>query len=441
MRTPEVLPENRAEITLVPVRFSLTGDGTRNAGFTRRTGLSLGYTQGLIDGLEVGILVPFLMHEPNRAGGIPLAAKDNGLGNVPLAAKVRLLQRSIFRLSADAQLELPTARKSDEYGTGDLGFGAGLLGSVDAGPVVLSGTVGYATSDYCLRCTQSGSQLPEPRSVPVVKAAGGASFAFSEGYEAFTELHARKANNGRNHDRFDGDPDLYALAGGRIPVHKRITVTGYGGLGLHEGANTKALAAVVLHYDFGSRILKSRRRPVAAVDSAPAPAPVVTPAPAPVATPVPTTVVIATPAPTPTPDPVVAAPTSTPEPVSVAKVTVTEKEIEIKDTIQFELGKATVNADSLFVMDGIAKALRENPRVKLVTIEGHTDSTGSPSVNMALSRARALTIRDLLIDRGVEPARLEAVGLGDTKPVADNKTRDGRVMNRRVEFKITDRSN
>ena len=70
-------------------------------------------------------------------------------------------------------------------------------------------------------------------------------------------------------------------------------------------------------------------------------------------------------------------------------------------------------------------------------IEGHTDATGPDAYNMKLSKARANAARSYLIEQGIESSRLEATGYGETKPIATNKTKEGRAENRRVEFKVT----
>jgi outer membrane protein OmpA-like peptidoglycan-associated protein len=72
----------------------------------------------------------------------------------------------------------------------------------------------------------------------------------------------------------------------------------------------------------------------------------------------------------------------------------------------------------------------------VVEISGHTDNVGNPADNMILSQDRANTVRNYLIKKGVESNRVTAVGFGDTKPVADNITSQGRQMNRRTEVKI-----
>jgi OOP family OmpA-OmpF porin len=71
-------------------------------------------------------------------------------------------------------------------------------------------------------------------------------------------------------------------------------------------------------------------------------------------------------------------------------------------------------------------------------IEGHTDSTGSDAYNQRLSEQRAKAVRDYIVSKGIDPSRLEANGVGESQPVADNKTAEGRAQNRRVVLRRTD---
>ena len=104
--------------------------------------------------------------------------------------------------------------------------------------------------------------------------------------------------------------------------------------------------------------------------------------------------------------------------------------------IYFDTGKATIKPESYPILDRVAEFLKANPKA-IVEIQGHTDSVGSASYNMRLSQARAEAVRNYLITyHHIDPSRLIAKGYGETMPIADNTTREGRAMNRRVEFKI-----
>jgi len=110
-----------------------------------------------------------------------------------------------------------------------------------------------------------------------------------------------------------------------------------------------------------------------------------------------------------------------------------ERKVLVLRDVNFEVGKASLTAASREILDEVASSLKSIPEVR-VEVAGHTDSTGSRALNQRLSQARAETVRQYLIDRGVEPHRLTARGYGPDQPVADNNTPDGRAMNRRVEL-------
>ena len=104
-------------------------------------------------------------------------------------------------------------------------------------------------------------------------------------------------------------------------------------------------------------------------------------------------------------------------------------------TILFDTGKSSIKAESTAVMVDIILILKEYPTAKF-TVEGHTDSVGSVKLNQRLSESRALSVKDFLVEEGIEEFRLSAVGYGEEKPMATNNTRNGRKQNRRVEINL-----
>lgn len=104
--------------------------------------------------------------------------------------------------------------------------------------------------------------------------------------------------------------------------------------------------------------------------------------------------------------------------------------------VLFDVGKSDLRFNAARQLDRLAAFLREYPDRK-VDIEGYTDSTGSSESNQTLSEQRAGAVRRALIDRGVAADRIDARGLGEASPVADNATAGGRAMNRRVEVVIS----
>ena len=119
-------------------------------------------------------------------------------------------------------------------------------------------------------------------------------------------------------------------------------------------------------------------------------------------------------------------------------VVVTETKIELKQTVFFETNRAVIRRISHALLDEVAQALKDNPTIK-VEIQGHTDSQGSDRSNLKLSQRRADSVRRYLIKKDVTSDRMVAKGYGESVPIADNRTSEGRAQNRRVEFVITAR--
>lgn len=101
--------------------------------------------------------------------------------------------------------------------------------------------------------------------------------------------------------------------------------------------------------------------------------------------------------------------------------------------INFDVDKATLRPDAQPIVAEIGKLLAADPALKL-SIEGHTDNSGTPAHNLELSGARARSVLGALVGQGIDPARLQSKGFGQDKPVADNGSDAGRAKNRRVEL-------
>ena len=107
--------------------------------------------------------------------------------------------------------------------------------------------------------------------------------------------------------------------------------------------------------------------------------------------------------------------------------------IAASDPITFQTGAGQLTPESDVTLTAIAQLLTENPTVR-IEVGGHTDSDGVPEENEVLSQARADAVVASLVAKGVEADRLQAVGFGDTVPIASNDTGEGKAQNRRIEF-------
>ena len=104
--------------------------------------------------------------------------------------------------------------------------------------------------------------------------------------------------------------------------------------------------------------------------------------------------------------------------------------------VQFVTGSATLTADALKELDRGIAILNEHPELTKVSIEGHTDNTGSDALNLKLSERRANAVKAYFVKKGLSADRFETIGKGESEPIADNKTAAGRAANRRVVFKV-----
>ena len=106
--------------------------------------------------------------------------------------------------------------------------------------------------------------------------------------------------------------------------------------------------------------------------------------------------------------------------------------------IFFDTGKDTLRPESTPVLTQLLEMLEDHPDLGSITIEGHTDSTGEDDYNLELSARRANAVKKYLVQQGIDAARLNTVGRGETEPAADNATEAGRQENRRVVIRLTE---
>ena len=135
----------------------------------------------------------------------------------------------------------------------------------------------------------------------------------------------------------------------------------------------------------------------------------------------------------------VAAPVAEPtpvEPVVYEEVEEVAEAVRVELDVKFDFDKADVKQDSYSDIENLAEFMKQYPQTA-TTVEGHTDSVGNAAYNQKLSERRAAAVRDTLVNQyGVEANRVNAVGYGKDRPVADNATSEGRAINRRVEASV-----
>ena len=123
--------------------------------------------------------------------------------------------------------------------------------------------------------------------------------------------------------------------------------------------------------------------------------------------------------------------------VQVTQTSDNRLKMEIPSDISFDTNRADIKGNFRPILDRFAATLNDNPSTT-VSIIGHTDSTGSASINEPLSVERAAHTRDYLSMRGVSPTRVVVEGRGAREPIASNSDNDGRARNRRVEIYVAE---
>lgn len=125
-----------------------------------------------------------------------------------------------------------------------------------------------------------------------------------------------------------------------------------------------------------------------------------------------------------------------PMPVAEPEPEPTAEPVRVELDVKFDFDRAQVRQDSMDDIKDLADFMKQYGQTSTV-VEGHTDSVGTDAYNQRLSERRANAVRDVLVNQyGLEGSRVDAVGYGETRPVADNSTEQGRAINRRVEAEV-----
>lgn len=126
--------------------------------------------------------------------------------------------------------------------------------------------------------------------------------------------------------------------------------------------------------------------------------------------------------------------TTVPEPVAVA----VPERIELREKVQFAKDSDRILDVSHAVLDEAVADIQSHPTIRRIRIEGHASADGNDAHNLDLSTRRAKAVRAYLVEHGVAADLLEAEGVGENRPIADNDSPEGRERNRRVELHVTE---
>ena len=126
---------------------------------------------------------------------------------------------------------------------------------------------------------------------------------------------------------------------------------------------------------------------------------------------------------------------STPKKIDLEVIEAKAGKSFVINNILYNTNSAELTSESRIVLEGFAQYLKLNPSIK-VEIQGYTDNVGNPKDNEALSNNRAFSVKALLEEVGIDGKRITAKGFGQSKPIADNTSEEGRALNRRTEFMI-----
>jgi outer membrane protein OmpA-like peptidoglycan-associated protein len=403
---------------------------------TRQATVHLLGSVGLWDFLDIGLDLPLIVHQAGESlpeTAAPTILHSAGFGDLRIVPKAQLVTFRSESLGAEftgaaaVEVFLPTGNGGGLRGD-DMRIGPRLaLNATFSGGQHFGANLGYLHRS--------------PRQFGDLRVAGAAGWSVygetpvADKLRLTGELFGQvgSAGPGRMH------APLEALLGAKATTFG-LEVLGAVGVGVGRSYGTPDWRALVsVQFPVKQREPKPELPPVAeapappAEPPAPAPAPVQPPAPVEVPKEEPPVVAVAPePPPEPKPEPKVEAP-----PAKV-RIDRSKRRLELADSIHFKTASAQIHPRSFPLLNEVASVLLAHPEIKLLSIEGHTDNRGGREYNLKLSRARAKSLVQYMISRGVEPSRLAAEGYGLERPVASNATAAGRAKNRRVDFRIAE---
>jgi outer membrane protein OmpA-like peptidoglycan-associated protein len=401
-------------------RFNAGSDVTRLQ--LERYGLTLSGAYGILDNLELGVAVPGAttaaeIHQV--IGGERSSGDDHetGLGKIRVGLKYRPAELNFPSLSTigfaglalepfvEIQTQDTERGLSYPYRDQDTVYGINLLMGGQAGPIGIHWRLGYSRTDGSNvdNFEVIGSPFRNNYNLPTRGFSDGErlSYALAFNVQPTPALNLIVKGDGDTSARHPWDTSqdwrLNALAGAIY--------------GLPNGLALHAAWQVDLHDPIpGGKVSELDYRLIAGVSYS-----------------------FARPAAAPPPPPPLPPPPLPPPPVAPP-----ERQVEriVLQSVHFEFDKSQLTPLGRRVLDEAAQKLQDNPGLT-VEIEGHTDSIGTDQYNLGLGQRRAEVVKAYLaLQHQVNPQRMTAMSYGESRPVADNRTAEGRALNRRVEFKV-----
>lgn len=375
---------------------------------------------------------------------LPMAT-SGGMGDLRLGAKHRLLsEEKALGLAINASISLPTGSQGSFSGDGGFGAQSSLIASYPVGPVLLAGQGGLVyrpENRYAL--LQVGSE---------VFLRGGAHLPVGKKVRLMVEIDSRTDLHENRVLTRSGTP-VEALVGAKASIGSGLTIGGLLGAGvMNASGEPEARALLSLgwtseekprdlseSYAEADNIGEAEEPDVAEPDVTEpdvAEPDVVQPD---VAQPDVVQPDVVQPDNT-TPD---TAPSDTTSDTTPSNTTsgpkvlgLDEAKGQMPEAFVFTTGNSDIENEPAITLNTLAELLKAHPEVRKIELRGHASAEGSPSFNKSLSMKRARAVKKYLVSKGISPSRLKTVGAGESEPIADNDTEDGRKQNRRVEIRV-----
>ncbi|MFO0584244.1 MAG: OmpA family protein [Anaeromyxobacter sp.] len=379
---------------------------------------NLGASIALKGRYELALAIPATLAQSGERTaaftGLPAPATGFALSDVRLSGKARWREVGPVTLGGGLAVSLPTGSGAYRSAAGPT-FGATALASWSRGPLRVLGNAGLV-----LRQKQELLDLTVSSALTL---AAAAEWRFASGVSGLAALNA-EAGLGGGGASWPAEAQLAA----RWDGPRGLVLTAGLGAGLTSGFGAprwRAIAAIA----FSPAWPRPPDPDEVVMMPAPAAEPEVGPPPAPIPGPPPEAVA-------PPEAPIDLTHLDPPRPAPGVKALLHGWRIVLFEQVQFAPGREALLPASGELLRQVAQILKDNPQIRFVQIEGHTDDSGELVENERLSQRRAEKVRDFLVGAGVAAGRLEPRGFGPTRPIAPNDTFEGRAQNRRVEFVI-----